>query len=37
MISCGYDIFLSEEAVKPPIFLMSTFAFPMAQDCAEFF
>lgn len=37
MISYGYDPFLSEGAVKPPIFLTSTFAFPTAEDGAKFF
>ena len=37
MISYGYDPFLSEGAVKPPVFLTSTFAFPTAEDGAEFF
>ena len=37
MLSYGYDPFLSEGAVKPPVFLTSTFAFPTAEDGAEFF
>jgi len=37
MISYGYDPFLSEGAVKPPVFLTSTFAFPTAEEGAEFF
>jgi len=37
MISYGYDPFLSEGAVKPPVFLTSTFAFPTAEDGAAFF
>ena len=37
MISYGYDPFLSEGAVKPPVFLTSTFAFPTAEDGAQFF
>ena len=37
MMSFGYDPFLSEGAVKPPVFLTSTFAFRTAEDGAEFF
>jgi methionine-gamma-lyase len=37
MMSYGYDPFMSEGAVKPPIFLTSTFAFRKAEDGAEFF
>ena len=37
MMSYGYDPFLSEGAVKPPVFLTSTFAFRSAEDGAEFF
>jgi len=37
MMSYGYDPFLSEGAVKPPVFLTSTFAFKTAEDGAEFF
>jgi methionine-gamma-lyase len=37
MISSGYDPFLSEGAVKPSVFLTSTFVFPTAEDGAEFF
>ena len=37
MISYGYDPFLSEGAVKPPMFLTSTFVFPTAEDGAAFF
>jgi methionine-gamma-lyase len=37
MVSYGYDPFLSEGAVKPPVFLTSTFAFRTAEDGAEFF
>ena len=37
MMSFGYDPFLSEGAVKPPVFLTSTFAFPSAEAGAEFF
>src|SRR4051812_38071915 len=37
MMSYGYDPFLSEGSVKPPIFLTSTFVFRSAEDGAEFF
>lgn len=37
MMSYGYDPFLSEGAVKPPVFLTSTFAFRSAEDGAAFF
>ncbi len=37
MMSYGYDPFLSEGAVKPPVFLTSTFAFRSAEAGAEFF
>jgi methionine-gamma-lyase len=37
MMSYGYDPFMSEGAVKPPVFLTSTFAFRTAEDGAEFF
>jgi cystathionine beta-lyase/cystathionine gamma-synthase len=37
MMSYGFDPFLSEGAVKPPVFLTSTFAFRRAEDGAEFF
>lgn len=37
MMSYGYDPFLSEGAVKPPVFLTSTFAFPTAEEGAAFF
>lgn len=37
MMAYGYDPALSEGAVKPPIFLTSTFAFPTAQEGADFF
>jgi len=37
MMSFGYDPFMSEGAVKPPVFLTSTFAFKSAEDGAEFF
>lgn len=37
MMSYGYDPFLSEGSVKPPVFLTSTFAFRTAEDGADFF
>ncbi len=37
MMSYGYDPFLSEGAVKPPVFLTSTFAFRTAEEGASFF
>jgi len=37
MMSRGFDPFLSEGAVKPPVFLASTFAFRSAEDGARFF
>lgn len=37
MMSYGYDPFMSEGAVKPPVFLTSTFAFASAEDGADFF
>lgn len=37
MMSHGYDPFLSEGAVKPPVFLTSTFAFRTAEDGEAFF
>jgi methionine-gamma-lyase len=37
MMSFGYDPFLSEGAVKPPVFLTSTFAFRTAEEGADFF
>lgn len=37
MMSHGYDPFLSEGSVKPPVFLTSTFAFRSAEEGAEFF
>jgi cystathionine beta-lyase/cystathionine gamma-synthase len=37
MMSYGYDPFMSEGAVKPPIFLTSTYAFKSAEDGALFF
>ena len=37
MISYGYDPTLSEGAVKPPVYLTSTFVFQTAEQGAEFF
>lgn len=37
MTAYGYDPMLSEGAVKPPIFLTSTFLFQTAEQGAEFF
>lgn len=37
MMSYGYDPFLSEGSVKPPMFLTSTFAFRSAEEGAECF
>src|ERR1700754_3591359 len=37
MVSYGFDPALSEGAVKPPVFLTSTFAFRSAQEGKEFF
>jgi len=37
MMSYGYDSNLSEGSVKPPVFLTSTFCYPMAEDGEEFF
>ena len=37
MMGYGYDPRLSEGAVKPPVFLTSTFVFPDAQAGAHFF
>lgn len=37
MMSYGYDPFLSEGSVKPPVFLTSTFAFRSAEEGAHFF
>jgi cystathionine beta-lyase/cystathionine gamma-synthase len=37
MMSYGFDPFMSEGAVKPPVFLTSTFAFKTAEDGAAFF
>ena len=37
MMSHGYNAALSEGAIKPPVFLTSTFGFPSAQAGADFF
>ena len=37
MMSYGYDPFMSEGAVKPPVFLTSTFAFESAEAGADYF
>lgn len=37
MMSYGYDPMLSEGAVKPPVFLSSTYVFKDAQDGEDFF
>lgn len=37
MMSYGYDPFLAEGSVKPPVFLTSTFAFRSAEEGARFF
>ncbi len=37
MLSYGYDPALSEGAVKPPVFLTSTFVFPTAEEGRDFF
>ena len=37
MLSYGYDPSLSEGAVKPPIFLTSTFVFKSAEEGRDFF
>ncbi len=37
MMSYGFDPFMSEGSVKPPLFLTSTFAFKSAEDGADFF
>lgn len=37
MLNYGYDPTLSEGAVKPPVFLTSTFIFPTAEDGRDFF
>lgn len=36
-LSLGFDPFLSEGAVKPPVFLTSTFAFRKSEDGKKFF
>jgi methionine-gamma-lyase len=37
MMGYGYDPFLSERCLKPPVFQTSTFVFRSAQDGKEFF
>jgi methionine-gamma-lyase len=37
MLGYGYDPVLSEGAVKPPIFLTSTFVFRSAEEGRDFF
>ncbi len=37
MLNYGFDPALSEGAVKPPVFLTSTFVFPTAEDGRDFF
>src|SRR6476661_4290114 len=37
MMNYGYDPQLSEGAVKPPVFLTSTFVFKTAEDGQDFF
>ena len=37
MMGYGYDPFLSEQSLKPPVFHTSTFVFRTAQDGKEFF
>src|SRR5246500_4992606 len=37
MLSYGYDPQLSEGAIKPPVFLTSTFVFRTAEDGQDFF
>ncbi len=37
MLGYGYDPLLSEGAVKPPIFLTSTFVFKSAEEGRDFF
>ena len=37
MLGYGYDPVLSEGAVKPPVFLTSTFVFRSAEHGKEFF
>src|SRR4051794_41800923 len=37
MLTYGYDPQLSEGAIKPPVFLTSTFVFKTADDGQDFF
>ncbi len=37
MLGYGYDPLLSEGAVKPPVFLTSTFVFRSAEEGRDFF
>src|SRR5580700_3019297 len=37
MMGYGFDPFLSERSLKPPVFHTSTFVFRTAQDGKEFF
>ena len=37
MLTYGYDPLLSEGAVKPPVFLTSTFVFKTAEEGRDFF
>jgi methionine-gamma-lyase len=37
MLGYGYDPALSEGAVKPPVFLTSTFVFKSAEEGRDFF
>src|SRR3974377_1453967 len=37
MMGYGYDPFLSERSLKPPVFHTSTFVFRTAEDVKEFF
>ncbi|MFK4532111.1 cystathionine beta-lyase/cystathionine gamma-synthase [Bradyrhizobium ottawaense] len=37
MLTYGYDPQLSEGAIKPPVFLTSTFVFKTAEDGQNFF
>ena len=37
MMGYGYDPFLSERSLKPPVFHTSTFVFRHAQDGKDFF
>ena len=37
MMGYGYDPFLSQRSLKPPVFHTSTFVFRSAQDGKEFF